>query len=100
MFAKLSIRAKVTAVVAFLLIAMVGVGLLSVFSMRSINASAVEIRSDMLPSIRLLGELKVQLITYRSILRSHFLELSAEGKDSAENRMDTSSKTVLKIRAD
>ena len=42
MFAKLSIRAKITAVVAFLLVAMAGVGLLSVTSMRSINASAVD----------------------------------------------------------
>jgi methyl-accepting chemotaxis protein len=100
MFAKLSIRAKITAVVAFLLVTMIGIGLLSVFSMRSINASAVEVRSDLLPSIRLLGELKIQLVTYRSILRSHFLELTAEGKAAAEKRMDTSSKTVLKIRQD
>uniref|UniRef100_Q07KT3 Methyl-accepting chemotaxis sensory transducer n=1 Tax=Rhodopseudomonas palustris (strain BisA53) TaxID=316055 RepID=Q07KT3_RHOP5 len=100
MFANLSIRAKITAVVAFLLVTMVGIGLLSVASMRSINASAVELRSDWLPSVRLLGELKIQLVSYRSILRSHFLELTAEGKEAAEKRIDTANKTILKIRQD
>ena len=51
----------------------------------------------MLPSVRLLGELKVQLLSYRSILRSHFLELTSKARP-AEKRLDTSSKTVLKIR--
>jgi methyl-accepting chemotaxis protein len=100
MFAKLSIRAKITAVVALLLVTIAGVGLLSITSMRSINASAVELRSDWLPSIRLLGELKIQLVSYRSILRSHFLELTAEGKAAAEKRIDTANKTILKIRQD
>jgi methyl-accepting chemotaxis protein len=100
MFAKLSIRAKITAVVAFLLATIAGVGLLSITSMRSINASAVELRSDWLPSVRLLGELKIQLVSYRSILRSHFLELTAEGKAAAEKRIDTANKAILKIRQD
>ena len=39
MLAKYSIRSKIIAVVAFLLVAMTGMGLLSVVDMRAINAS-------------------------------------------------------------
>jgi hypothetical protein len=37
------IRAKITAVVAFLLIAMTGMGLLAVRNMRAINANTVDV---------------------------------------------------------
>jgi len=100
MFARLSIRAKISAVVAFLLVAMAGVGLLSITSMRSINTSAVDIRTNWLPSIRLLGDLKIQLVSYRSVIRSHFLELTAEGKAAAEKRLEAATKTIAKIRQD
>ncbi|MFZ5735593.1 MAG: methyl-accepting chemotaxis protein [Pseudomonadota bacterium] len=100
MFAKLSIRAKITAVLAFLLVTMLGIGALSVTSMRSINASAVDMRTNWLPSIRLLSDLKIQLLSYRSILRSHFLELTADGKAAAEKRLDTAVKTIARIRQD
>ena len=43
MLSRLSIRAKITAAVAFLLVAMAGLGLLAIVKMRSINANTVEI---------------------------------------------------------
>jgi hypothetical protein len=57
MFAQYSIRAKITAVVAFLLVAMSGMGLLAVRNMRAINASTVDINTNWLPSVRVLGDL-------------------------------------------
>ncbi len=50
MLANYSIRAKITAVVAFLLIAMTGMGLLAVKNMRSLNASTVNIATNWLQS--------------------------------------------------
>ena len=67
MFAKLSIRAKITAVLAFLLIATAGVGVLSVTSMRAINESAVDIRTNWLPSIRLLERLGFKCLGSREV---------------------------------
>jgi methyl-accepting chemotaxis protein len=43
MLARYSIRAKITAVVAFLLIAMTGMGLLAVRNMRALNANTVDV---------------------------------------------------------
>ena len=73
MFAKYSIRAKITAVVAFLLVAITGMGLLAVMNMRSLNGSTVEITGSWLPSVRVLGELRAGIITYRNVIREHML---------------------------
>ena len=73
MLAKYSIRAKITAVVAFLLIAMTAIGALNVRQMYAINFSTVDIANSWLPSVRVLGELRAATITYRAIVRSHLL---------------------------
>ena len=73
MLAKYSIRAKITAVVAFLLVAMSLMGALNIRQMYAINASTVDITTNWLPSIRVLGELRAATITYRAIVRSHLL---------------------------
>ena len=52
MFAAISIRAKIISVLAFLLVAMTGMGLLAVAKMRSMNANTVEITTSWMPSVR------------------------------------------------
>ena len=84
MFAKYSIRAKITAVVAFLLLAMTGMGLLAVKNMRSLNASTVDIATNWLPSVRVLGELRAGIITYRNVVREHMLGVTLEEKQATE----------------
>ena len=80
MLAKYSIRAKITAVVAFLLLAMTGMGLLAVRNMRAINANTVDIATNWLPSVRVLGELRAGVITYRNVIREHMLVVTLEDK--------------------
>lgn len=82
MLAKYSIRTKITAVVAFLLIAMTGMGLLAVKNMRAINASTVDISTSWLPSVRVLGELRAGVINYRNVIRQHMLSGDSCGKGS------------------
>ena len=84
MLANLSIRAKITAVVAFLLVAMTGTGLLAVRNMRAIDASTVDITTNWLPSVRVLGELRAGVITYRNVIREHMLGETAEEKEATE----------------
>jgi len=84
MLARLSIRAKITAVVALLLVAMSGMGLLAVRNMRAINASTVDIATNWLPSVRVLGELRAGIITYRNVIREHLLAETLEEKLAAE----------------
>jgi methyl-accepting chemotaxis protein len=85
MLAKYSIRTKITAVVAFLLVAMSLMGALNVRQMYAINSSTVDITTNWLPSIRVLGELRAATITYRAIVRSHLLAAEEAGKQLQED---------------
>jgi methyl-accepting chemotaxis protein len=85
MLAKLSIRTKITAVVAFLLVAMSVMGALNVRKMYAINASTVDIVSNWLPSVQALGNLRAATITYRAIVRSHLLAPDEAGKKVQED---------------
>jgi methyl-accepting chemotaxis protein len=98
MLSKLSIRAKITSVVALLLVAMAGMGLLAVYNMRAINANTVDIATNWLPSVRVLGELRAGVITYRNVIREHMLGETAEEKEAAEKTLATVVESNTKIR--
>jgi methyl-accepting chemotaxis protein len=98
MISKMSIRAKIIAVVALLLVAMTGMGLLAVRNMRAINASTVDIASTWLPGVRALGDLRAGVITYRNMIREHMLAETLEEKDAAEKVLATVIESNAKIR--
>ena len=83
----LSIRAKVIAVIAFMLIAMSGMGLLAIRSMQAINAHTVEIASEWLPSVRVLGELRADINLFRIALRAHVMAETLEAKAANDKRL-------------
>jgi len=87
MLARYSIRAKIIIVVAFLLVAMTGMGLLAVRNMRAINANTVDITTSWLPSVRVLGDLRAGVITYRNVIREHMLVETLEEKLAAEKTL-------------
>jgi methyl-accepting chemotaxis protein len=87
MFANTSIRAKIITVVAFLFIAMTGMGMLAGYNMRAMNANTVEITTNLLPSVRMLGELNTRIANYRSNIRGHLLAQTIEEKTLFENRL-------------
>ena len=99
MLANYSIRAKITAVVALLLIAMTGMGLLAVRNMRAINASTVDIATNWLPSVRALGDLRAGVITYRNVIRQHMLSDTVAEKEAMEKTLATVVEGNMKIRA-
>ena len=99
MLAKYSIRAKIIAVVALLLVAMTGMGLLAVRNMRAINASTVDIVTSWLPSVRALGDLRAGVITYRNVIRQHMLSDTNAEKEAMEKILATVVEGNNKIRA-
>jgi methyl-accepting chemotaxis protein len=99
MFAKFSIRAKIIAVVAFLLVAMTGMGLLAVVNLRSINANTVDITTSWLPSVRALGDLRAGVITYRNVIREHMLSETLEDKLAQEKTLASVVEANTKVRA-
>ncbi|MET3909565.1 methyl-accepting chemotaxis protein [Bradyrhizobium sp. S3.3.6] len=98
MFASLSIRAKIISVVAFLLVAMTGMGLLAVMKMRSINANTVDITTNWMPSVRVIGDLRAGVITYRNVIREHMLAETLEEKLAAEKTLATVVEANTKFR--
>jgi methyl-accepting chemotaxis protein len=100
MLASLSIRAKITIVISFLLIAMTGMGLLAVSKMQMINANASEIKDSWLPSVRVLGALRATTIDYRNLMRAHILAQNAEQLEAVDKGMDKITKRILDQRAE
>jgi methyl-accepting chemotaxis protein len=99
MLAKFSIRSKIIAVVALLLVMMSGIGLLAVRNMRAINANTVDITTNWLPSVRVLGDLRAGVITYRNVIREHMLTETLEGKQAAEKILAGVVESNTKFRA-
>ncbi|UPK33306.1 MCP four helix bundle domain-containing protein [Bradyrhizobium sp. 186] len=87
MFATISIRTKIISVVAFLLVAMTGMGLIAVWKMRAMNANTADITTSWMPSVRVLGDLRAGVITYRNVIREHMLAETLEEKLAAEKTL-------------
>ncbi len=98
MLSRMSIRAKISIVVTFLLLSMSGLGLLAITKMRSINANTVDIQTSWLPSVRLLGELRAGVITYRNVIREHMLSEWIEEKQAQEKTLDLVIESNTKLR--
>ena len=98
MLAKYSIRTKVITVVAFLLFAITGMGALAAWNMRSMNANTVDIATNWLPSVRVLGELHAGVVMYRNVVREHMLAETLSEKEAAEKTMATVVASNIKIR--
>jgi methyl-accepting chemotaxis protein len=99
MLASYSIRTKIVAVVAFLLVAMTAMGLLAVSNMRAINANTADISTNWLPSVRILGDLRAGVITYRNVIREHMLSQTPEDKQAMEKTLAMVIESNTKIRA-
>jgi methyl-accepting chemotaxis protein len=98
MLAKYSIRTKIITVVALLLVAMTGMGLLAVRNMRAINANTVDIATNWLPSVRALGELRNAVVINRTIVREHILAETLEDKLRVEKAFAENLELIAKIR--
>ncbi len=84
---RLSIRTKIVAIIALLLLAMSGLGLLAIRSMHVINAHTEQIASNWLPSVRTLGELRSAINLHRAQLRAFMMADSAEEKTMLDKAM-------------
>jgi len=94
----LSIRAKIIAVIAFMLTTMSGLGLVAVFSMRSINAHTVEIAESWLPSVRAIGDLRADINLLRIALRAQVAAETTEAKQAADQRIAGVLESIKKDR--
>ncbi len=98
MLSKLSIRAKMTAVIGVLLIIIALMGAFSLRQMQTINASTVDIQTNWLPSVRVLGELRANTITYRVVVRSHILATDEASKTAQAKLLASVAENIDKNR--
>jgi methyl-accepting chemotaxis protein len=82
---KYSISAKLFAIVSFLFLVIAIIGCLAFFQMRAINSATQEIQAHWLPSVRLIGEMRVQSSRYRAVLRDHLIVADADRPDVDKN---------------
>jgi methyl-accepting chemotaxis protein len=95
---KYSIRSKIIAVIAFMLIAMSGLGLLAIRSMQKLNDHTVEIAESWLPSVQVIGDLRADINLFRVALRSHIMALTSEDKVAVDKRMASILDNIAKDR--
>jgi methyl-accepting chemotaxis protein len=98
MLSRLSIRAKIVAVVSTLLVSLAGMGLLAIMKMRAINADAIEIAANRLPSVRELGALRAGVVVYRKDLREHLLAETLADKQAVEKTLESEAEANDRIR--
>ncbi len=85
MLRAVSIRQKLIAVIAGLLVALAVTGAVAFAQMRAINATAHEIQSSWMPSVRWLGEMRVQAARYRAVLRDYLIVPESARADVDKN---------------
>src|SRR4051812_1913441 len=85
MLAKLSISAKLFGIVAFLFLVIAFIGGFAYVEMRAINAAAQDIQSQWLPSVRWIGEMRVQSARFRAVLRDHLIVADSDRADVDKN---------------
>ena len=88
MFSQLSVRAKITTLVAILLISIAGLGAISLLKMETLNSNTVDIGSNWLPATKELGNMRAATGLYRNALRAHLIASTAEAKAEVEKRID------------
>ena len=85
MFAKFSISAKLFAIVSFLFVVIATIGGFAFLQMRTINMVAQDIHTQWLPSVRWVGEMRVQSARFRAVLRDHLIVPDSERADVDKN---------------
>ncbi|NPU10944.1 methyl-accepting chemotaxis protein [Bradyrhizobium sp. 83012] len=95
---QLSIRAKMAAVIALLLVAMTIVGLLAVRGMQTINTHTEQIAKNWLPSVRVLGELRSAINLNRAQLRAYMTADTIEERDNLDRNMKATLAVIATAR--
>jgi methyl-accepting chemotaxis protein len=82
---RLSISAKLFAIVSFLFIVIAVIGGFAFLQMRSINMAAQDIQAQWLPSVRWIGEMRVQSARFRAVLRDYLILPDTQRADIDNN---------------
>lgn len=83
----MSIKAKLTGILAVTLVIVIAIGAFGVFQMRSMNANAVDLYSNWVPAVRDLGLLKYEVARIRIFAARLTMPLTPETRAQVKDRM-------------
>lgn len=98
MLSRISIRSKLIAVISLLLLSSAAVGGFSLQKMHSIEANVIDIQASWLPSVRLLGEMRANTITYRIVIRDLAATTDAETREKSTKTLGMVAEGIEKSR--
>ena len=87
MLARYAISTKLFVIVAFLFAAIAAIGAVSFLQMRAMNAATHDIKENWLPSIRWIGEMRVQSARFRAVLRDHLIVTDAADRPDIDKNL-------------
>ncbi len=85
MLTRYSISTKLFVIVTFLFVAIAAIGAVSFIQMRAMNVATHDIKDNWLPSVRWIGEMRVQSSRFRAVLRDHLIVADADRPDVDKN---------------
>jgi methyl-accepting chemotaxis protein len=87
MLSNLSIRTKITIVIALMLTSLAGLGAFALTSLSIVNAHTVEIGTNYLPSVRALGGMSTAVPAIQREIRQHIIAADSAEKAKIEARI-------------
>ena len=96
----LSIRAKILGAFALVLAVTIGLGVFAIARMGTVNAAAIDVRDNWLPSVVAVGRLAAAVQDYRLVVARHVISTSATEMAAIDHEVDDVGATVQKLRAD
>lgn len=97
MLSKLSLRARLIAVISFLMIALSGTGLLAITRMQVLNAHTIDIATSWLPSMAVLGEMRSESLRFGLNFRQFTMETDPQRKTDIEKAIDNIKQEMTRL---
>lgn len=93
-FRNLKIRTKLTCGFGAIVILTASLGVFTIFELAKVNGNTVDIATNWLPSVRVLGRIQLDTTSERRFELNHILETNGAGIKAAETSMDASLKAL------
>jgi methyl-accepting chemotaxis protein len=97
-FRDISIRTKIAATLAILVVTMCATGLFSTDRIMRVHETTVDINTSWLPSIRYIGDVRYNMARHRAIISRHMMTSQPEQKTQIEGRVLNAAKNVEDTR--
>jgi methyl-accepting chemotaxis protein len=97
-FHDISIRTRITATLAILVLIICSTGLFAVHRIMRVHETTVDMNTSRLPSIRYIGDVRYNMARHRAIVSRHVMTSNPQQKTQIEGRIHLAEKNVEDAR--